>query len=165
MSFLRGINPTKCGLGLTAIFLLVGLGSTSVPTCERYPPVIVAQPYEFENCVTTGARQLPIGVTNNNTGACGTEEFDVTFSSFPAGWSIVSVGEVCSTFELNIVPDRFPTETSWQVLTTITLCCIVSHCGVRWHVHTLGVWHSACVVVAFVVESVWKKELDEVCRL
>jgi hypothetical protein len=94
--------------------------SPSASVCARSPPTIFSEPWPLEDCTASGVTHLSIGVLSNDAGGCGPEEFVVSLTSVPEGWSIVPTE--CHTFDLNIVVDQFPNEISWQVL-TVLLCC------------------------------------------
>lgn len=84
------------------------------PSCTHDTPSLqVADPTPLlvNDCTSGKLQQLTIGLNNHNEGTCAPASFEVDLTSLPPGWRMPP----CIDFDLNIVPDAYRDEISWQV--------------------------------------------------
>ncbi len=80
-----------------------------------FPLTVVAETLllNADDCASSALHWFPIGVLNNNVGSCSPEEYVVTSTGLPEGWTLIFYE--CHNFDLNITADDYPEDISWQV--------------------------------------------------
>lgn len=101
--------------------------SIVVDVCTLAAPSLAVSPVAMADCGSTTTTGLTLNLTNNNVG-CGPVAFTTEMTNLPAAWNVNSFPS-CVVISVIIVPDKWPTEITWDVrhLCACVVAALVTH--------------------------------------